>query len=226
MAKKMSLSFTEGLEVLKTQIGDITEPIARLSRTTSVTPATTPADCKCSQFKELDTAMECLLDADRVNLIKISVQGKTINIIKEIVVKKCPKFYEFLEGKMSTSGDAVVALNKDEINYEILRNFVRFLYTGSAILYNIRFAVDMLQMAAQFDVLSLKPEVIQFIESNLSTDNCLEVLLTGREMACKALENAALNFLFANRKLLAKFAGYEQLQPEVLRLILEYFSVN
>ncbi|ESQ43348.1 hypothetical protein EUTSA_v10016014mg [Eutrema salsugineum] len=149
-----------------------------------------------------------------------------IHAHKIVLVSRSPVFKAMLENEMEESHRSIIKIN--EVSYEVLQNFVNYLYTAEAIV-DEQMACDLLIMSEKYQVAYLKRQCEKFLASKLSLEKYLKFYVLAHQHNAKHLLDAALTKIITNMDMVTKREEYKELVKSDPHLVLNihetYFSL-
>jgi len=143
---------------------------------------------------------QCRLSEDMSNLFEkhsfsdcvLCASGKEFNVHKAILVARSPVFTAMFEHGMSESRDHRVQI--DDIDSEVLREMLRFMYTGLA--PNLeRMADELIAAADKYQLERLKVMCEQSLCISLTNDNACDTLILADLHSAEHLKMQAVEFI-------------------------------
>lgn len=167
-------------------------------------------------LKDLNQLFECPKFSD----VTLDIGGKEIPAHKGILVARSPVFAAMFEHDMSEKVQSRVVIT--DLEYEAVREAVRFIYTGLAPKID-EMAQDLLIIAEKYDLNELKKMSEERLSSKMSVENAAELLTLADIHNADQLKAHAINFITANATTIWTTAGWKQMAKQQPHLIDEAF---
>lgn len=171
---------------------------------------------KCQLLESLDNMFECHKFSD----VTLRVGGNEIPAHRNILSARSPVFAAMFEHDMSERAQSRVDIT--DLNYETVREAVRFVYTGRAPKID-ELAEDLLIAADKYALDRLKAMCEEKLCSKLSVENAAEFLTLADVHSAHQLKAHALNFIVAHATNVLETAGWKELVQRQPHLIAEAF---
>ena len=160
------------------------------------------------------------LDKEFMDL-KITCNGKTLECHRVVLSCQSDVFRTmFLNMDMKEAKSGEIEIN--DISSETMETFLYYLYheevEEKVVDTNLLFAAD------KYNIAGLVKVCNEYLKSNLSVENCLDVLLSAHLMNQKELFRAASDFVIKNKGKLARTNAWKEMEETNPKLINNIFS--
>lgn len=121
------------------------------------------------------------------------------------------------------SAEGVMKIEEKDVNSDIMEQLLYYMYFQK-VEDNKKINVDLMIAADKFLVKGLFDFCTKFLESNLSVENALDVLIKAELVNQKTLVDAASKFVFKNLGKVKETSAWEEISKENPALIANLFS--
>lgn len=130
--------------------------------------------------------------------LKIRVGEKTLRVHKNVLASSCPYFRAMLSGRFLESDQEEISIK--DIETESLEMMIDFMYTGM-LKINSKNAKNLLLTASFLQLNKAEEYCVEFIESQLNNENCIDYLLFAgsnsfKVLVCPSIQVASENFSY------------------------------
>jgi hypothetical protein len=153
-------------------------------------------------------------------------QGKTVKVSRDIVSPKS-KVLKRIVDKEAQRGDLEVStmnplvLVVQDIEYEALRAFLKYLYTSKIDIPDVPTALKLYNVAIKYHVPLLRDLADIFICRNLKDGNVINMIKTAQELNSDTIKNACLDFICNKRADIRDLPGILELDNDSLITVIE-----
>ena len=134
------------------------------------------------------------------DLVVVSQDGTEIDCHRYILASQSKVFHAMLEADMKEAKENRIKLN---VSKDVLKNFIRFLYTNNikdkSMLQNCEVFLD---LAEQYDLGLLKLKIEAVMIKNLTTDTMLDYFLLGEHFKAENIKESSKIFIESNKEYL------------------------
>lgn len=122
------------------------------------------------------------------------VENAKIPAHKTILSARCLYFQTLFGGEFAEANQNEIKL---EVPLHAFKMVLRFIYTGCMSLQslNVNQIIEIYDLAEQYDFESLKESIPKYLATNLTLENCFDVLKTACLYSMDDLQNACLKFI-------------------------------
>ena len=171
----------------------------------------------------LSNDMRKMLNNSARSDVTFIVEGRPIYAHRCIIMARCEPLERMLEGPMRESQERDIVLH--DMKYDPFFAFVEFLYTDHVEglhprVVSLEFALDLLSVADQFLVQSLKGICESAIEKSISVDNVALMLRTADERQALNLRKKCFQFLMRNFGKVIGTPSFAELPKDLLQEVL------
>ena len=99
---------------------------------------------------------------------------------------------------------------------DVFEQLLKYIYTGTAPIDELKFGL--INAAKRYDISDLKQECTEVIANNITTDNCIKILVLADEMRITLMETKAIEFINRNK------VDVDQLFKDHPHLVLKLFK--
>ena len=140
--------------------------------------------------------------------LKITCNGKTLECHRSVLSCQNDVFRTmFLNMDMKEAKSGEMEIN--DISSETMETFLHYLYheevEEKVVDTNLLFAADKYNIAGLVEVCN------EYLKSNLSVENCLDILLSAHLMNQKGLFRAASDFVYQNKGKLVRTTAWKEM---------------
>ncbi|KAG9439277.1 hypothetical protein H6P81_019442 [Aristolochia fimbriata] len=140
---------------------------------------------------------------------------------KAVLISRSPVFRAMLENEMEESRSGTIKIS--DVSYEVLRSFVRYLYTAEVSL-DEQLACELLILAEKYQVKHLKAFCEKFMTSKVTNDNAVSSFAFAHRHNAKQLLEASLSLITDNMDTLTERDEYKELVETDPRLVVEIYE--
>ena len=167
------------------------------------------------------TISKLFLDKEFMDL-KITCNGKTLECHRSVLSCQSDVFRTmFLNMDMKEAKSGEIKIN--DITAETMETFLYYLYheevEEKVVDTNLLFAADKYNIAGLVEVCN------EYLKSNLSVENCLDVLLSAHLMNQKELFGAASDFVYQNKGKLVRTTAWKEMVETNSKLTTDVLSI-
>ncbi|GFQ82183.1 TD and POZ domain-containing protein 5 [Trichonephila clavata] len=153
-----------------------------------------PSTCQFEPLKELSDDFARLLDEKTPSFTDVELKCGTLTIPahKNILSTRSPVFRAMFSNKMTETRDNEV--NITDIDAPVLQAMLTYVYTGQTGNLSYNLAGDLLFAADKYELEGLKIVMIEYLKSNVSVENVLQLLVLG-DLHAQDLKDFAMCFI-------------------------------
>ncbi|GFR22716.1 speckle-type POZ protein A [Trichonephila clavata] len=153
--------------------------------------------------------------------VVLKCESFTVPVHKNILAARSPVFSAMFKNDMRESQEKTVDIS--DIGFSVLRIMLVYIYTGNTEDVNMSNAVDILFAADKYQLMRLKKVCAEYLKSNASGQNILNLLVLG-DLHDQDLKDFAVNFIchkVAEFSVLENTGEWKRLQMEKPSLAME-----
>ena len=151
--------------------------------------------------------------------VKIICNEKTLNGHKAVLSCRSEVFKTIIRNKSLTEKQgAVVEINENDFNSETMEQVLFYFYHGN-VQNNEMINTDLLRAADKYEVVGLMDICAKYLESNLSLENALDVLVAAELTNQKALFESAAKFVKEKPGKKKKTGAYKEMAEKDTKII-------
>ena len=156
--------------------------------------------------------------------VKIVCNEKTLNGHKAVLSCRSEVFKTMIRNKSLTEKQAaVMEINENDFNSETMEQVLFFFYHGNV--QDIEMInTDLLRAADKYEVVGLMDICAKYLESNLSLENALDVLVAAELTNRKGLFDSAAKFIRENKGKMNKTGAYKEIHEKDPKFIANVMS--
>ena len=151
--------------------------------------------------------------------VKIVCNEKTFDGHKAVLSCRSEVFKTIIRNKSLTEKQgAVVEINENDFNSETMEQVLFYFYHGN-VQNNEMINTDLLRAADKYEVVGLMDICAKYLESNLSLENALDVLVAAELTNQKALFESAAKFVKEKPGKKKKTGAYKEMAEKDTKII-------
>ena len=151
--------------------------------------------------------------------VKIVCNDKTFDGHKAVLSCRSEVFKTIIRNKSLTEKQAaVVEINENDFNSETMEQVLFYFYHGN-VQNNEMINTDLLRAADKYEVVGLMDICAKYLESNLSLENALDVLVAAELTNQKALFESAAKFVKEKPGKKKKTGAYKEMAEKDTKII-------
>ena len=151
--------------------------------------------------------------------VKIVCNEKTFACHKAVLSCNSEVFKTMIRNKSLTEKQAaVVEINENDFNSETMEQVLFYFYHGN-VQNNEMINTDLLRAADKYEVVGLMDICAKYLESNLSLENALDVLVAAELTNQKALFESAAKFVKEKPGKKKKTGAYKEMAEKDTKII-------
>ena len=151
--------------------------------------------------------------------VKIVCNEKTFDGHKAVLSCRSEVFKTIIRNKSLTEKQAaVVEINENDFNSETMEQVLFYFYRGN-VQNNEMINTDLLRAADKYEVVGLMDICAKYLESNLSLENALDVLVAAELTNQKALFESAAKFVKEKPGKKKKTGAYKEMAEKDTKII-------
>lgn len=153
-------------------------------------------------------------------MIRVGPQNQIVYAHRIILANRSTYFNNLFTQQSSVMDQRFMKLDKPDVQPEVFLKVIEYLYTGS-IRMKQDDVLEILALAEEFGVNSLKDMCAKFIQDNIDTENACMLLETSREFNCHGLTHFCLNYIDKHISRVLSSKGWLDLSEDTLILIIK-----
>jgi hypothetical protein len=174
--------------------------------------------------ENLDTFVGNLYSEKYFVDVKIVCNEKTFSCHKAVLSCQSKVFKTIIGNKSLTEKQAeVMEINENDFNSETMEQILFYFYHGS-LQETKMINTDLLRAADKYEVVGLMDICTKYLESNLSLENALDVLVTAELTNQKGLFDSAAKFVRKNQGKMNETGAYKEMYEKDPKLVLTVMS--
>ena len=143
--------------------------------------------------------------------VKIVCNEKTFDGHKAVLSCRSEVFKTMIRNKSLTEKPvAVMEINEKDFNSETMEQVLFYFYHGN-VQDTKMINTNLLRAADKYEVVRLMDMCASYLESNLSLENALDILVTSELTNQKGLFNSAAKFVRENKGKMSKTGAYKEM---------------
>lgn len=156
--------------------------------------------------------------------LTINVDGKLFQAHSAILAARSPVFEAMLRNEMKEKTEKTLDIL--DFDADVFRDLLWYLYTGKTKPMSVDLALPLLQLADKYDVKELKSELEEFLRSNISVAQVLNILVAADLCNVENLKVDVLQFIAYNLREVMRSKEWEQFRShlDLVDDILSYIS--
>lgn len=179
-------------------------------------PITPDYSCKIENMWRFET----FFNNQEFSDVKFIIDGTDFHAHKNILANQSDVFAAMFKHGMKESLENTVEI--DDVNYEVMQELFRFVYTGK--INNIdKLARDLFLAADKYALEELKSTCVKYLCDSLSLDNALGCLDFADHYGISKLKQQAVDFIVSRAKYIEKFAGFVSIRDLHKDVMVEVF---
>ncbi|XP_058798952.1 uncharacterized protein LOC131668632 [Phymastichus coffea] len=157
------------------------------------------------------------------DVIFLSSDSKCINAHKVVLISKSDVFANLFSMDIPVLSPDIV--NVKDIDYEVLYEAIRFVYTGKLNIIE-KYAMKLLNLADRFKLVGLKIRCEQFLSNNLSVANAVELYLTAEDYDLTDLKKEVKHFIALNIRDFIDLPDFQKLSKLYPKVVVEIVQLT
>ena len=209
----------------KTEISALkSELVTKNSEISALKSENSEMKAKQPQLENLVNFAEFLYGEKEFADVKIVCDGKPFHCHK-VVLSRSDVFKTMFKNKslIEKQTEGVMKVDETDVNSDTMEQFLHYLYFQK-VEDNKMINVDLMIVADKYNVKELLEFCTKYLESNLSDENALEVLVKAELVNQKNLIDAASKFIYKNIGRVNKTSAWEEMSKKNPALIVKLFS--
>ena len=171
----------------------------------------------------LSSTLDSMFDTSNEDLVKLVVENRPIRASKKVLAENSSTFRVMFEANLEESLTNEVII--DDIGFDAMRAFVRFLYTGLVEFDSYDIAKEVFYAADKYEVTSARVEAERYIAACIERDTVIDALVTGDRHASPTIVDASLKVICSDQSQIDSLPGFTELDDVgLLKKIVSFMS--